>query len=180
MFLYNDNIILRPVSRQDLNDEYLLWLNDQETCAQNSHAYFPYTMDQLIKHYESKLTGNQEIRLAIVLKEENVHVGNVSLQNINWINRSAEFAILLGHKKYWGKGIGYMASLLIMDHGFRNLNLHRIYCGTTSGNISMNKIAEKIGMKKEGIRREAFFKNGSFQDVVEYGILKHEFEFAQP
>ena len=148
MFLHNDTIILRPVYRQDLNDEYLHWLNDQETCAQNSHAYFPYTMDQLIKHYESKLTDNQEIRLAIVVKEDNVHVGNVSLQNINWMNRSAEFAILLGNKKYWGKGIGYMAAQLIMDHGFRNLNLHRIYCGTTAANNGMNKIAEKLKMKK--------------------------------
>ena len=175
MFLQSDEIQLRAITRQDLTENYVSWLNDQETCAQNSHGYLPYTMDNLVSHYDSKVNSSNELRLAIIVRNEDIHIGNVSLQNINWINSSAEFAILLGDKKFWGKGFGFKAALLIMHHGFQNLNLHRIYCGTTEENIGMKTIANKIGMKEEGVRRDAFFKNGKYQNIVEYGILKHEF-----
>jgi RimJ/RimL family protein N-acetyltransferase len=35
----------------------------------------------------------------------------------------------------------------------------------------MQKIAKKIKMNKEGLRKEAFFKQGQYFDIVEYGIL---------
>ena len=34
---------------------------------------------------------------------------------------------------------------------------------------------EKIGMKQEGIQRQHTWKNGAFQDIVEYGILKSDY-----
>ena len=55
------------------------------------------------------------------------------------------------------------------------LNLNRIYCGTTNENEGMKKIALKIGMLQEGVRRQAFYKWGKYQDIIEYGILKDEF-----
>ncbi len=39
----------------------------------------------------------------------------------------------------------------------------------------MKKIALKIGMLQEGVRRQAFYKWGKYQDIIEYGILKDEF-----
>ena len=39
----------------------------------------------------------------------------------------------------------------------------------------MRKLAEKIGMKEEGRRREAILYEGSLVDVIEYGILQNEF-----
>jgi RimJ/RimL family protein N-acetyltransferase len=59
----------------------------------------------------------------------------------------------------------------MIKHGFKVLNLHRIHCGTASNNQGMQKLAEKLGMQKEGIRRDALFKNGKYFDVVEYGII---------
>lgn len=176
IFLDSENLYLRNLTVDDISDKYLQWLNDQETSLQNSHALFPYTMAQLKNYVESAVQNKSQLVLAIVWKENNVHVGNISLQNINWVNRSAEYAILLGEKQFWGKGIAYEASIKLIKHGFENLNLHRIYCGTTAENTGMKKLALKIGMKQEGIRREAFYKHGKFQDIIEYGILKNEFQ----
>ena len=30
-------------------------------------------------------------------------------------------------------------------------------------------------MREEGLRREAIYKNGRYLDIVEYGVLRHEF-----
>jgi RimJ/RimL family protein N-acetyltransferase len=91
------------------------------------------------------------------------------------VNRTAEYAIMVGDKKYWGKGIASEASMLVLAHGFNSLNLHRIYCGTLSTNVAMQKLATALGMKQEGVRREAQYKNGAYADIIEYGVLKKEF-----
>jgi RimJ/RimL family protein N-acetyltransferase len=81
----------------------------------------------------------------------------------------------MGNKLYWGKGYGEEAAFLITAYGFERLNLHRIYCGTFGNNVSMKKLAIKLGMRQEGIRREAVYKEGNYLDIYEYGLLKNEF-----
>jgi len=39
----------------------------------------------------------------------------------------------------------------------------------------MKKLAIKLKMREEGLRREAIYKNGRYLDIVEYGVLRHEF-----
>lgn len=101
-------------------------------------------------------------------------MGVISLQKIDWVNRSAELAILIGGKDQ-GKGIGKKSCTLICLHGFDQMNLHRIYLGTHQENIGMQKVAEAIGMTLEGRTRQAFYKHGQYADVLHYGVLKEEF-----
>src|SRR5262249_16959678 len=140
----------------------------------NSHAIFPNT-EQKMRSYFERLDNQREVVLAIIDSEGNEHVGNISLQNINWVSRSAEFAILLGNKEYWSKGYGEEASKLIVEYGFDSLNLHRIYCGTIEGNEGMKRLALKLNMQKEGVRRDAVYKHGQYIDVIEYGVLRDEY-----
>jgi RimJ/RimL family protein N-acetyltransferase len=66
----------------------------------------------------------------------------------------------------------FEAGTLLINHAFKSLNLHRIYCGTSSDNIAMQKLAIKLGMAQEGLRKEAIYKNGNYSDILEYGLLK--------
>ena len=104
-----------------------------------------------------------------------MHIGNVSLQDIIFIHGNAELAIILGEKSCWNKGIGREAVRLLMEHGFKALNLHRIWSGTFETNIGFKKLALSLGMIHEGTRRKAVFNNGVYLDVLEYGILRDEF-----
>jgi RimJ/RimL family protein N-acetyltransferase len=132
------------------------------------------TVDKLKKYVKESYISDTILVLAVIDKETDKHIGNISLQSIDWINKSAEIAFLLGEKKYWGKNIMFEAGSLLIDHGFKMLNLHRIYCGTSSENIGMQKLANKLGMIKEGQRKDALFKNGKYLDVIEYGIIVKE------
>ena len=174
-FLEGSRIYLRALMEQDLNENYLQWLNDEEVCRHNSHATFPNTEQKMKNYFNSLGTNQNQVLLAIVHSETNRHIGNVSLQGINWVSRNAEFAILLGDKEFWRGGYGEEAARLIISYVFNRLNLHRIYCGTLEGNEGMKKLAEKLNMKEEGLRREAIFKNGSYYSILEYGVLKSEY-----
>src|SRR5436190_7136902 len=152
IFLKGPRVHLRPLTERDLTPGYLQWLNDEDVCRHNSHAIFPNT-EQKMKNYFDRLDSEREVVLAIIDTESNEHIGNISLQNINWISRNAEFAILLGNKKYWSRGYGEEASKLIVEYGFDRLNLHRIYCGMMEGNEGMKRLALKLNMQREGLRR---------------------------
>ena len=171
IFLEGANIYLRALTEQDVKGNYSSWLNDPEVTHFNSHGRFPMTVDKLLNYVSASMLSNNDLVLAVIDKLNSVHVGNISLQNINWIDRNAEIAFLLGDKTYWGKGVMSEAGALLINHGFKLLNLHRIYCGTSSENLGMQKLADKLGMKKEGTRKDAIFKNGRYIDILEYGIL---------
>ena len=163
---------IRAFKEEDLHGAYPSWFEDQDVCRYNSHGNFFKTSEYFREFYRSI---NLEDRVVwAICNHQDGHIGNISLQNISQINRNAEFGILLGDKRHWGRGVGRMAGAELIAHGFRNLNLERIYCGTAETNEGMNRLALYLGMKEEGRRRSQLFLSGAWVDVIEYGILKLE------
>jgi ribosomal-protein-alanine N-acetyltransferase len=170
-FLETDRLILRPLTVDDLQGNYPNWLNNQQIVEYNSHGRFPYSLEFLKDYILNCNKNKNSIVLAIEDKESKSHIGNISLQSINWIDRNSEIAFLLGEKEFWGKGIMFEAGQILINHAFMNLNLHRVCCGTSSKNVGMQKLAQKLGMNQEGVRKEAIYKMGLYYDIIEYGIL---------
>ena len=174
-FLIGETVYLRTIGEEDLNANYREWLNDEEVCRYNWHHRFPNYDENMRDYYERVIKSRENLVLAICDKKTDAHIGNIALENIDTLNQSAELAILIGDKSAWGKGFGTDAVRLLISHGFKELNLHRIYCGTSAENTPMQKLADHLGMVKEGRRKEAFFKNGIYHDIIEYGLLKSDF-----
>jgi ribosomal-protein-alanine N-acetyltransferase len=172
-FLENKLIFLRPIEIEDINGNYKYWLNDPVVNEYNSHCKFSVTIEDLKSYVFEKNNSKNDLFLAIVDKKTNNHIGNIILQNINWHDRNAEIAFILGEKEYWSKGFMFMAGLLLINHAFEQLNLHRIYLGTSSKNIGMQKLALKLGFKKEGERIDAQYKNGEYNNIIEFGKIRN-------
>jgi len=175
-FLVGEKVYLRALVEADAEGPYATWFNDEEVCQGNSHHVFPYTQEAARDYIEYAAGTRDALVLAIVTIKDHQHIGNIALQKIHPIYQSAEFSIVIGDKSAWGKGYGKEAGRLICNHGFRTMNLHRIHCGTFENNIAMQRLAAYLGMKQEGIRRQAAFKNGKYLDIIEYGVLKDEYE----
>lgn len=178
-YLIGENIYLRIITEADLTLRYRDWFNDAEVCKGNSHHRFPNYEEDMRTYYERIIKSRENLILAICDKVTDLHIGNVSLQDINPVNRSAEFAIVIGDKNYWGKGVGTEAMRLIVSHGFRELNLNRIELGTFDDNIGMEKLAMKNGFKKEGRSRQAVWKEGRWKDILHFGLLRDEWKDGQ-
>lgn len=175
-FLIGNKIYLSQLSQNDISDRYINWLNDEEVCRDNSHARFPNTRSKTLSYIEHLEKSKDETAFAIRWKKNDLHIGNAAIQKIDRINRSAELAILIGDKKYWGKGIASEVYELLIKYGFDTLNLNRISSGQTIANKGMIKVCERSGMKKEGILRQVLYKQGEYLDAAVYSILKREFE----
>lgn len=177
-FLKGKHIYLRPLVEADADGAYPGWFNDEEVCRGNSHHVFPYTKQAALAYIRRAAETRSDLILAIALIADDRHIGNIALQNIHPVYRSADFAIVIGDKSAWGHGYAKEASALLCAHGFVALNLHRIACGTFEDNVPMQRLAVWLGMKEEGKRRSAVFKSGRFVDMIEYGMLAGEFRHS--
>ena len=89
-------------------------------------------------------------------------IGTISLNNIDWINRSGETGYMIGNKEYWGGGIATEAVKLISEYALNRLNLHKVEAGVVEGNIGSVKVLEKNGFREYGIIPDDYFYNGKF------------------
>lgn len=169
----NAEYFVRGLRESDVEGPYPDWFEDQAVCSFNSHGKFVRTKEYF-RQFVRRVDGEGMVVWAICHSEDG-HIGNVALQNLSFVNRNAEFAIILGDRRHWGKNVGFLAGKLLLEHGFMKLNLHRIYCGTAATNSGMRALALKLGMQEEGLRRQHLFLDGGWIDAVELGILKTDF-----
>jgi len=113
-------LFLRGLCEADVEGPYPSWFEDQEVCAFNSHGKFVRTKEYF-RQFIRNLDGQSMIVWAICDVQDG-HIGNVALQNISLINQNAEFAIILGDRRHWGKGVGLLAGKAILEHGVKKMN----------------------------------------------------------
>lgn len=177
----NEKVALLPFSRHDMTAEYRSWFYDIEVTRYNSHGLFPYTkgqMERLLKVIEEG--ASDEIIFAIYAKTDEPagglrHVGNCSILRINYINRSAELAWVIGDKTVWGKGIATDAGKFLLYHCFNRLNMHRVWTGVVKENVGMRRVCKKLGMQEEGEYRDAVFLHGRYHNIIPYCILEDNY-----
>ena len=171
--LIGNAIYLEGLSVKHVTQRYAGWLNDKEVCRENRHGISDNTVEKTRKYVESADKSDTDAVFAIIIKEDEKHVGNISL-SISWKNNSGEIAIIIGEKDAWGKGIGGEAYKLVTGYAFKTLGLHRVYSGMTLRNKAMIKVAEKSGMLFEGVAKESFCKDGEYLDIANYAMLNPE------
>jgi RimJ/RimL family protein N-acetyltransferase len=99
-------------------------------------------------------------------------LGSVSLRRFVR-DRRAELGYWLGVDA-WGKGYATEAAAALLDFGFRELVLERIYAQVLEGNAASCRVLAKLGMQPEGVRRRHVRKGRRLLDVHLFGVLREE------
>ncbi len=145
--LETENLILRHFEADDLDDLFRLY-SDPEV-----RRYFPdgtrdlaYTKEEL-EWYLNGHPDHPELGLwATIHKESKRFIGRCGLLPWTIDGRfEVEVAYLLD-KAYWGQGLGTEAAQAVLDYGFEQLQLSRLICIITPGNVASVKVASRIGM----------------------------------
>ena len=101
-------------------------------------------------------------------------IGNVSLRNIDRENGSAELAVVMTDRAYIGRGYGTDAVNCIVDFGFGELRLERIYLQVFDYNPRAKRSYQKSGFQTDATLRHARFHRGQHHDVDVMSILRDE------
>jgi RimJ/RimL family protein N-acetyltransferase len=108
----------------------------------------------------------------ICLLADNRRIGNVTLRSIDRENGSAELAIVITEKASQGQGLGTDALNCVVDFGFGELRLERIYLHVFDYNPRAIRSYEKAGFQTDAVLRRHRFHRGEHHDVHLMSILR--------
>ncbi len=88
-------------------------------------------------------------------------------------NRTADMGYGL-NSDFYGRGYATEAARAVLDFGFNDLGLHRIWATVDVNNDASRRVLERIGMKREGILRKDKLVRGRWRASYLYAILEDE------
>ena len=135
----------------------------------DSREFVKMTIDQQTE------VPRRSYELAIIEKSSNKLIGAVGIRIKSSTNRDADMGYTLGRSR-WGNGFGTEAAQAILNFGFTELNLHRIWATAAPENLASIRVLEKVGMKYEGLLKENLLVRGRWRDSVLMAILENDWE----
>lgn len=176
-FEIEPGLSLKPLELKDA--EPLYELIDQSRLYLRTYLSF---IDQTQSPMDTNRFVNNTVRdnalqqafVAVIMVDEQI-AGLVGMNQINWLNKTAEIGYWLG-EPFINQGVMTKAVQAIIDYGFNQLGLNRMELRATTNNKASRRVAEKLNFVQEGIIREDERLHDHFVDHVLYGILKREWQ----
>lgn len=123
---------------------------------------------------ETLMSSANAVGFALRMKEDGALIGRTAIWNVHSVNRSGLFTIFIGDRAQWSKGLGTEATALTTIYAMDELKLHRLELECYVYNDRALRTYERLGFKREGIRREAKLHDGAFHDAIQMAILESE------
>lgn len=156
---------LRAFERSDVDANHA-FVNDMETLqSMVSGIPFPASMEDEYRWLEQQTSYSRgEYQFAIEDFQGDL-VGRCGIIRLDWKNRVAELAIMIG-APYRRRGYGKEAMGLLCDFCFHEMNLHKLKVSVFGFNQSAIRCYQHNGFVQEGVLRQEIFRCGAYQDVV--------------
>ena len=135
----------------------------------------PLHYDHHYAYWAGVLDPDQTHTKLYLIKNKGKTIGCAGFTSIDHINARAEFSLYLD-PTIRGIGLGESSLKTLFCFGFRMLNFNCIWGETFEANPAAN-LFEKIGMTKEGSRRQFYFRDGKYIDAHLYSVLRSEWMF---
>ncbi len=145
-------IYLRPFQLTDASSAYVRWLKDPEICRYLESRPRRVTLSNARAYAQKVLADANTYFFAIVIRDEEEHIGNIKLGPINTHHRLGNIGILIGERQHWGQGYATEAINLLTTFAFKKLRLHKVAAGAYGPNVGSVKAFMHAGYSQEGVR----------------------------
>lgn len=172
-------LVLRPMLMSDVEDLYEYQSNPEIV------RYIPWparTLEQVKeaaqKTVDTAKSDLVEINDYIVLLWELKTSGKIIGQsNMGLISKEHKTSNIgwVTHQDFQRKGYAFEATNSLLTYAFTNFDLHRVIADIDTRMPISAKLAEKLGMRREGTFIEGEFFKGEWCDMWLYAILRREF-----
>jgi RimJ/RimL family protein N-acetyltransferase len=171
-FLNGNLVELRPINFDHISI-FAAWWN-HASIRKYSRSEIPVDSNEL----ETRMKKNTETKRSVLFEiwhiADNKLIGIINFHGFSQPDLRAEFGVTLGALNYRQKGCAFEASKLLISFGFGELNLHKIILTRLEGNVSSQKLIEKLGAKLECVLKDTCFVDGKYLDEYCYGIFKSD------
>ncbi|MDI3407656.1 GNAT family N-acetyltransferase [Streptomyces cavernicola] len=123
-------------------------------------------------------TPRDEYALAVIERDSTALIGFARLALDPHQQQGATIGFAL-RPDAWGVGYGVETVQLLLEVGFGELGLHRIWGARSPHNSASAKTMLTAGMSEDYTIREHIQKAGEWRDSVVHTILRHEWQTVQ-
>ena len=173
--LRGEKVSLHAVEREDL-EQLRIWRNNPDF-RMNFREYRELNMRQQEIWFEEKVVRD-DTTLMFSIKENrsNKLIGCCGFVYINWVHRHADFSLYVGLDNKYIDDIGYAedSCSILLDYGFNQLNLNKIWTEIYEFDALKKKLYDKMGFKQDGLLRENYWYNGRWWNSIILSKLSSE------
>jgi RimJ/RimL family protein N-acetyltransferase len=165
-------VILRAIEKSDL--PLLRTWRNEENFKKHFREYLEISDLAQQKWYEEDVNNNSRIIMFAIVDSNNSQlVGCCGLTYINWVHRNADFSFYMGKDLSYIDDEGYAleAAQLLIDFGFNQIGLKRIWTEIYEFDFLKDKFLNEIGFQLDGRLRSNYFYDGKWWDSLIYSLL---------
>lgn len=172
-----NTVIFRDFEERDIDFVYRC-KNDAALNSMIVGPYHPFTYEEAAEWVHGCMGEHENFKFWAICPTDDKQkiVGWAALAKIDKINQSAyTHSIVIGDPAY-NDGFAWIETVLFMlEYAFERLGLNRVYGESLLGHKTSNLVEELVFMTREGVFRQAAYKNGRFYDISYAAILKDEY-----
>lgn len=172
--MYNGTLVrLRAFEQGDLEGNHR-FINDYDTVkGMLSGIPFPASYEDERRWLEQQSSYSRGEYQFAVEDFQGDMVGRCGVIRLDWKNRVAEVAIMIG-PDWRGRGYGKEAMALLCDFCFQEMNLHKLKVSVFAFNEAAIRCYAANGFQEEGRLRREIFRSGAYHDVVLMGRINEK------
>ena len=179
--LYGSRIMLRPLVPGDFRPWSEVRRHNAEWLTAWEPSRQPHQPDPTVDKsaFSSRCMQRDRDRNAGTAYQFGLFIDQQVAGEVN-LNNVVRGAMQSGTIGYWidqrHAGHGYVGEgvVLLLQHAFEQLGLHRIEICIVPRNQHSRRVVEKLGIRDEGVAERYLEINGTWEDHVRYGITLEE------
>ncbi|WP_198543044.1 GNAT family N-acetyltransferase [Pseudofrankia sp. BMG5.36] len=153
-------MLLRPIEEDDWLAVHA-WASQERVCRYQ--AWGPNTTEQtreFVWEAAKAWTSSSRTRFVYAVALDGYVVGNCELNLRGRDQGEISYGL---HPDYWGKGLATTAASQLVQLGFEEHNLHRVFATCDPRNVASAAVLRRLGMSYEGRMRETMLIRDGWQ-----------------
>ena len=168
-------VSLYAVEKEDLQ-QLCDWRNNSDF-RKHFREYRELNLTQQQKWFEEKVVAdNTTLMFSIRRNDDNELLGCCGFVYINWVHRHADLSLYIGwNDKYIDeKGYAEESCKLLLDYGFNELCLNKIWTEIYEFDEKKKALYDKFDFRQDGLLRQNYWYDEKWWDSRILSILKAE------
>lgn len=159
-------IEVKPLTEDLITERYLDWFNNESVVEFSGGGKKNLTKESVLEYIQTGIDTGRYYMWAIFIKEENLHIGNIKVGEIDLKNNISDLATIIGDVNYWGKGLATEAIEVGQELAFEKYNFRKLSGTILAGNIGSLKAYKKAGWIEEGLLKDHIMANNQLHDQI--------------
>lgn len=171
--IHSNDVSLRLLEKDDLPSR-VKWFNDSEI-NQYLVSDYPVSLAKTEAWFSKTILDCSKVHFSILENTNYDLIGMTGLLQISLKHSHAQMYITIGESRYHGQRLPDQIIPLVLEYGFMELNLNKIYLWTIPCNERGRSVYERNGFIKEAEMHEHMYCRGKYQTLIQHRVLKSEF-----